>query len=939
MNKVIYLKIKQQRAIPVLVFLFLLMSSVYAQQNDAIVLSTSKHKLVVSNGELEDFTLRIRNGAAVSLQGTLNIQADPDIQLLSRSTISLALAGGDSLYLPVKFVVKKQARAGKHYKISFVLRDKGQTVQAETATEIEIQPRKNVALFALVSEILLDTNTDSLNIPVKIINSGNTPQKVNVISRMPSFIQRSDFHSNRELLIYPSADTVLWFRYPVNSRMYNQDGFEISVSGVYANGEVFGLNSVKVQSARLSRRYREPFSSDSYQQNSISLSSQNMFSDNESYVLEGNGDLKLGQGNVQYNIDARSSSAAYEPLIVRNTWLNYQTRTFGIRAGNIGRNLDMSLNGRGVSVAVNDTSSHNTYEAGYLDGNINLFGSTYTGLSQAGKAGWGTFSHQHNKWQLSSSAIYEINPWYNARNSLLSNTLSWRNEKNLYFSVILNGGRTAAYRDTQDDKLSMAAGFNLTGTLKGISINSINYLSTSYYPGLRRGGSNFSERFAWNAAGLNFWASLDYYRSEPRYFANTFSFNPLSGRLRNEIGMSARIYKSLTFSVAPNFTQEKDNSYVLPGLENRSYSLKAWNLYGLLNYPVSSGQNVSLSAEGGFVSSQFAGLNRFHIKVNSNYHYNLFNLNVSLQSGVFYLGEAVSTHMLGTGSRKSLIISPYMRKAFLHNKLRAEGGLNFNYNSYSGSIWQLNARTEYTVLPTLDMYTALNFNRYQYSYGLYQSNMLEAGITKKIARAEIAAKSATLEVFLYKDLNRNGMYDEGDSVATEQLLYINKTVFITKKDGLVNYRNLPHGEYLVTVPNIKGWYTPEQYVSLTKKSRYEIALQKTGVLNGRISFTSDEFSYEAKQEKGGIQVIATDDNGKKHTTRTDPEGKFVFYISAGRYRISINEETLPAETEYTESAGYIEVLPEVAGHVSLKLSVKKRKIETKKFVSPSVQKR
>ncbi|RZJ81081.1 MAG: hypothetical protein EOO20_25445, partial [Chryseobacterium sp.] len=187
-------------------------------------------------------------------------------------------------------------------------------------------------------------------------------------------------------------------------------------------------------------------------------------------------------------------------------------------------------------------------------------------------------------------------------------------------------------------------------------------------------------------------------------------------------------------------------------------------------------------------------------------------------------------------------------------------------------------------------------------------------------------------------LKLNGVYDETDSLAKNFLVYVNDIVFISGKDGTINYKNLPQGEYKISIPKIKGWYAPDQRIHFEKKERIEIPLQKTGTLRGAVSYSYNELSYEIGQQKEGLAITAMGENGQSYLTRTNTDGSYIFFIPTGKYTIRINTETLPPEIENLQGDQHTEIIPGEIKSVNLILNVKQRKIETKRFSSPSLRK-
>ncbi|RYY15322.1 MAG: hypothetical protein EOO04_28795 [Chitinophagaceae bacterium] len=486
-------------------------------------------------------------------------------------------------------------------------------------------------------------------------------------------------------------------------------------------------------------------------------------------------------------------------------------------------------------------------------------------------------------------------------------------------------------------KYSYAAGMEFSGTINKVIVNSSNYVSSGYYPGTRRGALNLSERITWaRPTGNNIWGGIEYSKYTPKFFTNAFLFEQSSINTRAEIGISERLFKNITLSFSPYYTNEENNAF--QSQDGKKSFLRSWNVLTTLNVPISEKQYISVNAEGGFYDSFINNKKLLRFRSYSSYRAGLFNLMASFQTGTFYLGEIANNFQAKAGRNYIINITPTIQQNFFRNKLRTELGINYNNTKLYGQSWQMTGRAEYDIMRNTSFFSTLNHNRYTFIDGQYTSNILQVGITKKMRSARVGSKNDPLEVFVFKDINQNGVYDTGDSVATNHLIYVNDIVFMTKEDGSVIYKNLPPGEYRITLPKIKGWYAPDQRINFNKKEKIEIPLQKTGTLKGKISYEFTEFSYETGREKEGVKITAVSESGQSYVTRTSSDGSYVFFVPVGKYTVRVNAESLPPEVESLQGDQHTEIVPGEIKSVSLVLNVKQRKIETKRFSSPSLRK-
>ncbi len=904
-----------------------------AQTNDTlIVLTPSKTLVNASNEELVDLTLKLVNKRSVPLLGIVSINPEKSINMISKNKTTVSIKPGDSLFIPVKVFVTKKTVSGQRHAIRFVLSDESNNLIMATETIVQVSAKRNVNLVSLVSSILIDASTDSIRIPVRISNPGNTVQWVTIIDRFPSVFQNQAFHSTQEFTIQPSSDTLLTISKPVTRKMFQSEGFDVTFTGLYSNGDVFGMAYVRVQSGRSDRAYHDPTLSDSYNANSISLSSQGMFSSNESYLLNGQGNLELKSGNLGYSVDYTQWKNSYSQSMMRNTWLSYETGNMGITAGNINKNMDINLSGRGANLFLNDTTNNDSYDIGFLNGNSNLIGNDSYNFLPSGSAGWIGYTHRKEDSEFSTSMIYEVNPLQNSNSAIFGNSYTLSKFKGLRIVASLSAGHTQHRDSISLVKPSFASGLNISGTIKKIVINSSNYISSGYYPGMRRGAVSFNERITYMRERSNIWAGFDYNFYAPKTFSTFTLFMPKYSTVRAEVGMSGTIFKKMIASVSPLYFQESNNAFQLPGSTKEIHTLNYWNINTSFNYPISNNQYLALNTEGGYFNTSFNEQLRFHFRSNLNYKRGIFNLSSTLQFGTFYIGEAVNNFLRSQESPYILSIIPTIRKNFYRDKLRTEAGMAIMNNSSYGSSSFITGRVEYDILPKSSIFTSINHNR----FSNYQFSLLEVGITQKLSLPKVGVVSSDLEVIVYKDMNHNDIFDQGDIKADGHLLYINDIAFITDASGSVVYKKLPYESYRISMSNTKGWYAPDQYIKLDKKKyRLEIPLKRTGTIKGNLVYSFDQFSYEINRNLQGITVVATDENNVRYVTRTNLEGQIIFYLPIGKYTLSVDSTNLPPEVEVEKNIPQVVLDSENPANLTIKLIIKPRKIETKKFVSPN----
>lgn len=901
-------------------------------RNDKTFFTLSTDSILSSNGEMASFTVELKNPTTAIFSGTLLISPEKGTELISKNKTPLQLQPGESYFVAIKFLMPKRMAAGQTSTIKVALLNSDNQPEQENSCALAVVASKSVSLFVEATELLLKKTLDSLEIPVRLSNTGNTDQKILVVASLPGIVKKGSHL--QELFVLPAFhDTLIYFRKRISSEMFKTDGFYITVTGLYYGGDAFGSQSVNAQPARSSRVFSDAGNGISdYSRNSLTLAGQGLGTENEWYQLLSSGVVDMRQQHIYYNLDASIYKHGNgQGLQLLNTFLTYRKENWGVTAGNIGRSYDLNISGRGVVAYADDSSHTNSAEAGYVDKTQNLLGATASASKFAikpGKSAWAAYTHttQNIRWQ--TAAVYDINGYTSTKTFLLTNELRWMTKKRYMIKAVLNGGKENSLLVKDSSHAGFSAGIGFDGTLGKFYISSSNTLSSRYYPGMTKGSFNINERIGWTRRSFGTWAAMSYFSMSPAPFSiagTTYTIN--SKRLRGEAGVSFSA-GSTSFSVSPSYGMEKSNDYFSAG------SMQSYHVSLTVNYirPVHF-QSIYLSYEGGmYTSSVFSG-SRFHQKTIFNLRYKFISLNATYQLGNFYLSEVVNWK---GKENKTLTISPQFQKEILSRRARIQYSPSYTNSAAGGTMIQQTARIEYDYSLKTRFFAGADYNYYGNTGYKYLS--VKAGVTLRLPEAKIGNKNGhALEVFLYKDMNENGVFDKEDSVATNAYVTINNMIFITGIDGTVKYRNLPEGYYRINVSPLKGWFGQEKLVSsLPKDTRVEIPMQKTGIVKGNISYIFSQFSYETSANKEGVFISAVNNQGVRFTAMTNGDGQFIFYLPSGEYDIDLKKENMPDEIECINNYKRVAISPQETFQADFVLKVKERKTDTKKFTSRSV---
>ena len=229
------------------------------------------------------------------------------------------------------------------------------------------------------------------------------------------------------------------------------------------------------------------------------------------------------------------------------------------------------------------------------------------------------------------------------------------------------------------------------------------------------------------------------------------------------------------------------------------------------------------------------------------------------------------------------------------------------------------------------------------------------GVKKNIGIPVSAKKYHTLKISVFKDINGNGKQDKNElglknvlvnikSISVDTLpgrlsvLQEKGESFVTDENGKIIYKNLPKGEYKISIVPLTeqaGFFAgSEKTISLTSDQSVAIPLNEGSHLTGVLAVQRDMVAadYDRKIDISRIRVTATDSLGKTYSTLTDSEGRFTLRLPVGVYAISINESALPDNFELQQKTIVVEMLT-VADNYNITFNIieRKRKLNIRKF--------
>ncbi|NLZ80026.1 MAG: carboxypeptidase regulatory-like domain-containing protein, partial [Gammaproteobacteria bacterium] len=676
----------------------------------------------------------------------------------------------------------------------------------------------------------------------------------------------------------------------------------------YSNGELINNVRIGVQNVSGSRTFTDPSMGDpfsSYSNNSIELSGRNLFSQNEALQLNAKGEYELFDGMLDFNLNGYYYTQGNTRPQVTNTYIDFKKNNKGIRIGNISESLEKYVNGRGVKTYFEDREKGAYFEVGWADKTYNLLGDQYRADSGGYTAYVKTMLSTRKEGEYEGSILYDQTPYENSESVVAMNEYNFEVMKDVRVGFELGAGVTRLLKaDESPIEPSVAMGFKLSGKFGKYNINSSNFLSTGYYPGVRRGVVQLNQRISRPVGKVGMWVGYSLYRYNPSQLEERNSFYSHSrGNSRFELGTNFSFARNTRMSITAK--QQTDEGVI--GYSNQAdqetSKMHSLGLTESINWRSRNGEHsVGLSAENGFTKIPFVDGEQFQLRVNANWNYRIFTLNSYYQQGDFTIYEAYR-NALNKEDNYRFNVSGGVRKEFFGKRLKTDLNVNYNRDSYSGSNWTYSGRVDYALTPQFSCF--VNAYAYSYSSSSYSSfnTNVQAGVRYNLptTRQASVGKKGDMKLFLYYDNNVNGVYDEGDTPAEGRIVSIGGVSFISNRKGEVVYKKVPYNDYALKIPS-QDWYAvaPASITIGERRTTLEIPLQRTGKVTGKLFYKYDaRMSEEFAEKYGGLRMWATATDGRKIEALTNANGEFTLFLPVGEYEISVDANSL-TKNVYTD---------------------------------------
>lgn len=921
------------------VFLILFTCMVVSAQHVPAVDMEIRSESGAEGRPIMDLTVVLKNKEQVPFKGKINIHTPEGIRVAASNGIKAELNPGETVFLPVKIIVSNNAVAGEK-NIVFHLADLQNNTVSEKSATFNVAENTSLRIIAENPVLYITNMKDSVEVRARVSNLGNTRQNITVVFKIPEITQENIFIEKKGSVAM-QKDSVFIFRFLPSGPLSRTSQFTVSIAGFRdPEKEIFGNASISVQNVASSQKYQDPQNSvlSDYSRNSITATYRRVGENLNMYQIRGGGSFNLPSGYVSVRGNIYTLNGQGEP-VVTNTYVTYRNTNNEYTVGNISKMMEMSMFGRGAEYAWNSSAKDKKLELGFVDQAFSLV-ERHSFLEY----GYGFYARgsliQDAARNFSATYVFRNDPYEKARHHLVGSDMQYVFNKDWNMTAKVYSG-LSVYDQINITKPSMAVESRYSGIIRKINLNGNYFYSTDYYPGNRRGMLQVQQNISANInKDYSIYGNVMISNFSPKFYF--FDNNLTSDTFRADTGISLPKIGNVGVTLGIQYQDEKSNAYnnfFTTALNQEKKNLTAQRITDYMTWSSPDARHSAvIGMEAGLVEFPDRKNAGFQMKTLGNYSYKWLNFNLLYQYGSYFLSEYAFSRVLNENNTyKKLSLSAFVNENFLDKRLAVASGATYTDDIFYGKSPSGFVNLKYSG-KTYAVY--LNTSWFYYSSRSNNNSLLtvEAGVTLNLkTNTPDPGKKGNITAFVYYDNNTNGIYDEGDQAAENYLVMLNNVSFRTDSKGYLQYKALPFGRYALRQIIQKGWYYDEKEIDL---NRYQYVLQiplhQNGTVKGSISYDFNEkTAMEFDPKFGGIVFNIYRNDQLLQRMVTDDNGEFVFFLESGKYRIELNENSLPentyverTDTEADVTAGKILTLEPFV------IKVKEKRIRVKKFGNP-----
>lgn len=937
--------------------------------NTALTLDFLKSSGSASADDVVTNVVKAINRTSRPLRFNLDLSSPVGWRVVNDLTKIHVVAAGDSTFIPIRLVPSKSTNGNVNYFISATAYSEFGDALASSAWSVSVKKISKWNLLVQERQVYFTNEADSASVHVRLINEGNSVEKIriNFASNIRLQVLDDEWKRIPENAIYTEVPVGVDTSFVINVRINEdktkgyffsdtpddeQDKLDDRKYRLQINAaSVDDINKVKgrrVNFTKLSNKARfDSGLGSAVIPLTAELNSYNILSNFTNFSLDLRGNADLGkQRYLSYYYQAIITSSLQGGTQARgaNRFLQYSTPKYLLAVGGIGENLGLFINGMGAK----GRYKFNKFEVGAIyAANANRGGSlSRNDLTYYG----GRLKYEVKKGSdVELQYVNQIDDFNSIDGKL------FRLQVNHKFARKHRIGIVGAYSIQEDSydpdsvfqTLGYGAELRYYGAISKLSVGFTgSYYSDTFFAqrsGSKRLALNLRYPLA-NGSSISFRGGKN--SSEPtRFLRGNLFESQLNKRDKYELRYEWRVNKA-TMTFSPTYQDDE-----VLGLRVKTTGLSA----GLSR---NNGKRFRV------FTRFFAGFSEapdFDVKAYpvARWENRVRYKNMNLVARYNYGPSSVTENFRVLNDQinpQSVFISAYASLYFRKQGLLFRPRINTRYESvfarwrtnvsgelayYAKSGYTFTIATEIVSIKQGESPIALQ-NQQQGIEGVLepfnQSNLfLRFGIKKEFGFRRPGGKSYDLKVVVFKDADGNGKRDKGEEFVENVLIKTKGESVLTNFSGEANFENLVNGNYLIestVLGDTEGWFkSGNNPVFITKSQTLFIPLTRGVQITGSVIAQKAAYSRSYDDIKlSGIRISAIGVDGEVYSGVTDRSGEFKMFVPFGKYTIDASSTTIDEQFQFAQDSYKLEIDNADSNYeLTFYLIEKKRKLNIKKF--------
>lgn len=570
-----------------------------------------------------------------------------------------------------------------------------------------------------------------------------------------------------------------------------------------------------------------------------------------------------------------------------DTYLELEHKKKLLRVGNLyGNDYDYSVYGRGflAKTAIGQASNLEVFG---IENNFRLAGNYFPSDEGSYLAGTKYSFAGGGSAKGKLSYVFDNNTRLNTQSHLGHGSLSWGGPNQ---SLTLEGGASLERaRQSQEQHNGFSGKATLLFQRGRWNIHSLNALASRHYVGLNRGSLNLNQYTGYSLSEKTK-IFVQYILSEvqPQY---------LQPQVEGQYVFPDYYYMSQEGKTGVQWRLGKWNFLLSPQIEkqkiNTSYSrdnLLAYRLRGNVG-TVLERHSFDLSAEYSILDIDGKPLIDGY-QTTFTYRFGGFSLNTSLQWNPNDVIELNNFTGNDTQFFNYNIFANYHFQGF-NNKLQGNFAAGWNESElYKNTTQTLAGNLEYSFNNQWAINSSANYTRNKSNLYLGSENdylQLRFGL-RKYFRPSTEIDNFKVSLQLFHDKNNNGIFDKGEAAVPNELLSLNDYNAITDSHGMVIFKNVPAGLYLLKLKNsTSGQLGIDPNFTIARNLKMDVPLIKKNRLFGKLQERRQAYDTRETSVRG-VMVYAKNAEGEIFSTVVNQNNEFEFFLNNGEYMLYIEND-------------------------------------------------